>query len=66
MRADLQNLGLILRAAKRFAPGLDAGATASEIRERITEELDYEHEAQFSALSPDAGADTRSSRFPTS
>jgi predicted unusual protein kinase regulating ubiquinone biosynthesis (AarF/ABC1/UbiB family) len=46
VRADLQNLGLILRAAKRFAPGLDAGATASEIRERITEELDYEHEAQ--------------------
>ena len=35
-----------MRAAKRFAPGLDAAAMASEIRERITEELDYEHEAQ--------------------
>jgi predicted unusual protein kinase regulating ubiquinone biosynthesis (AarF/ABC1/UbiB family) len=46
VRADLQNLGLILRAAKRFAPGLDVKATASEVRERITEELDYEHEAQ--------------------
>ena len=46
VRADLQNLGLLLRAAKRLAPGLDVGATASEIRERITEELDYEHEAQ--------------------
>jgi predicted unusual protein kinase regulating ubiquinone biosynthesis (AarF/ABC1/UbiB family) len=46
VRADLQNLGLLMRAAKRFAPGLDATAMASEIRERITEELDYEHEAQ--------------------
>jgi predicted unusual protein kinase regulating ubiquinone biosynthesis (AarF/ABC1/UbiB family) len=46
VRADLQNLGLILRAAKRFAPGLDAKATAHEMRERISEELDYEHEAQ--------------------
>jgi predicted unusual protein kinase regulating ubiquinone biosynthesis (AarF/ABC1/UbiB family) len=46
VRADLQNLGLLMRAGNRFAPGLDAGAMASEIRERITEELDYEHEAQ--------------------
>ena len=46
VRADLQNLGLLVRAAKRFAPGLDAGAIAAEIRERIMEELDYEHEAQ--------------------
>jgi predicted unusual protein kinase regulating ubiquinone biosynthesis (AarF/ABC1/UbiB family) len=46
VRADLQNLGWLMRAAKRFAPGLDAAAIASEIRERISEELDYEHEAQ--------------------
>ena len=46
VRADLQNLGLIIRAAKRFAPGLDATATAFELRERISEELDYEHEAK--------------------
>ncbi len=46
VRSDLQNIGLILRAAKRFAPGLDAKATALEMRERISEELDYEHEAQ--------------------
>src|SRR5947209_14322377 len=45
-RADLQSLGLLLRAAKRLAPGLDAKAVASEVRERLTEELDYEHEAQ--------------------
>jgi predicted unusual protein kinase regulating ubiquinone biosynthesis (AarF/ABC1/UbiB family) len=46
VRADLQNLGLLLRAMKRMAPGLDAKAMAREIRERMTEELDYEHEAQ--------------------
>jgi predicted unusual protein kinase regulating ubiquinone biosynthesis (AarF/ABC1/UbiB family) len=46
VRADLQNLGLLLRAAKRMAPGLDAKTVGGEIRERITEELDYEHEAQ--------------------
>jgi predicted unusual protein kinase regulating ubiquinone biosynthesis (AarF/ABC1/UbiB family) len=46
VRADLQNLGLLMRAVKHFAPGLDAKAMALEIRERITEELDYEHEAQ--------------------
>ncbi|HEY3946253.1 MAG TPA: AarF/ABC1/UbiB kinase family protein [Solirubrobacteraceae bacterium] len=46
VRADIQNLGLLIRAARRFAPGLDPGSTAVEVRERITEELDYEHEAQ--------------------
>src|SRR6202007_3054602 len=46
VRADLQNLGLIMRAAQRVAPGIDPAATASELRERISEELDYEHEAQ--------------------
>src|SRR5438105_15886815 len=46
VRADLQNLGLLMQAAKHFAPGLDAKAMALEVRERITEELDYEHEAQ--------------------
>jgi predicted unusual protein kinase regulating ubiquinone biosynthesis (AarF/ABC1/UbiB family) len=46
VRADMQNLGLILRAARAMAPGIDAKAMATEIRERIYEELDYEHEAQ--------------------
>jgi predicted unusual protein kinase regulating ubiquinone biosynthesis (AarF/ABC1/UbiB family) len=46
VRADMQNLGLILRAAKTMAPGMDSKAMAGEIRERIYEELDYEHEAQ--------------------
>ena len=46
VRADMQNLGLILRVMKQVAPGLDVKATAEEVRSRIGEELDYELEAQ--------------------
>jgi predicted unusual protein kinase regulating ubiquinone biosynthesis (AarF/ABC1/UbiB family) len=46
VRADMQNLGLILRLMKQVAPGLDVRATAEEVRSRIGEELDYELEAQ--------------------
>jgi predicted unusual protein kinase regulating ubiquinone biosynthesis (AarF/ABC1/UbiB family) len=46
VRADMQNLGLILRLAKRIAPGMDPQAIGAEIRNRIEEELDYELEAQ--------------------
>ncbi len=46
VRADMSNLGLILRLVKRIAPGLDPKAIGEEIRERIDEELDYELEAQ--------------------
>jgi predicted unusual protein kinase regulating ubiquinone biosynthesis (AarF/ABC1/UbiB family) len=46
VRADMQNLGLILRLAKRIAPGMDPQAIGREISERIHEELDYELEAQ--------------------
>jgi predicted unusual protein kinase regulating ubiquinone biosynthesis (AarF/ABC1/UbiB family) len=46
VRADMQNLGLILRLAKRIAPGMDPKAIGEEISERIQEELDYELEAQ--------------------
>jgi predicted unusual protein kinase regulating ubiquinone biosynthesis (AarF/ABC1/UbiB family) len=46
VRADMQNLGLILRVVKRIAPGLDVKAVGDEIRGRIEEELDYELEAQ--------------------
>jgi predicted unusual protein kinase regulating ubiquinone biosynthesis (AarF/ABC1/UbiB family) len=46
VRADMQNLGLILRVLKQIAPGLDVKATAEEVRSRIGDELDYELEAQ--------------------
>jgi len=50
VRADLQNLGLLIRVVKHLAPGLDHKSMALELRERITEELDYEHEAQAQRL----------------
>jgi len=46
VRADLQNLDMIMRVLKRMTPGLDVKAIAEEIQERIGEELDYELEAQ--------------------
>ena len=46
VHADLQNVGLIVRAVKLIAPRIDAGAIAQEVRERVGEELDYEWEAQ--------------------
>jgi len=46
VRADMSNLGLIMRLIKRLAPGIDAKGVAEEIRLRIDEELDYELEAQ--------------------
>src|SRR5271166_4885698 len=46
VRADLQNLDMIMRLLKRMTPGLDVDAITEEIRERIVEELDYELEAQ--------------------
>src|SRR5213595_1583 len=45
VRADMQNLGMILRLMKSVAPGLDPKALGDEIRARIDEELDYELEA---------------------
>jgi predicted unusual protein kinase regulating ubiquinone biosynthesis (AarF/ABC1/UbiB family) len=44
--AGLRDIGAIAPILKRVAPGLDAGALLAEIRERISEELDYEVEAQ--------------------
>jgi predicted unusual protein kinase regulating ubiquinone biosynthesis (AarF/ABC1/UbiB family) len=46
VRADLQNLDMIMRLLKRMTPQLDVKAMATEVRERIVEELDYELEAQ--------------------
>jgi predicted unusual protein kinase regulating ubiquinone biosynthesis (AarF/ABC1/UbiB family) len=45
VRADMQNLGILLRLARTVTPELDVKAVGNEIRERIIEELDYELEA---------------------
>jgi predicted unusual protein kinase regulating ubiquinone biosynthesis (AarF/ABC1/UbiB family) len=46
VRADMQNLDMIMRLLKRMTPGMNVKAITEEIRERIVEELDYELEAQ--------------------
>lgn len=46
IHADMQNLRLGLKLLSAIAPGIDTGAIADEVRERIAEELDYELEAQ--------------------
>jgi predicted unusual protein kinase regulating ubiquinone biosynthesis (AarF/ABC1/UbiB family) len=45
VRADMQNLGMLLRLAKRITPQMDVKAVGEEIRARIVDELDYELEA---------------------
>ena len=45
VRADMQNLGMLMRLAKRITPQMDVKAVGDEIRARIVEELDYELEA---------------------
>src|SRR5207245_7047971 len=45
VRADLKNVGLVLKLFGRLAPGLDTREIADEVIERVTEELDYELEA---------------------
>ena len=46
VETDLRNLGLLMPLLGRVAPGLDTKAVANELRERVSEELDYELEAQ--------------------
>ncbi len=45
VETDLRNAMLLLPLVKRLAPGLDAKGLATEMRERIGGELDYELEA---------------------
>jgi predicted unusual protein kinase regulating ubiquinone biosynthesis (AarF/ABC1/UbiB family) len=46
VETDMRNAMLLLPLIKRLAPSLDGRALATELRERIVEELDYELEAQ--------------------
>lgn len=46
VESDLRNMSMLLPLLGRLAPGLDTAAVGLELRERITEELDYELEAQ--------------------
>jgi predicted unusual protein kinase regulating ubiquinone biosynthesis (AarF/ABC1/UbiB family) len=44
--SDLRAIGVVSPIVQRLAPGSDAGALLTEVRERIGDELDYEIEAQ--------------------
>ena len=46
VETDLRNMNMLFPLVKRLAPGLDVKALGGELRERISEELDYELEAQ--------------------
>jgi ABC1 family protein len=46
VEADLRSIGFAGPIISRLAPGLDAGGVLAEIRERLSDELDYEVEAQ--------------------
>jgi predicted unusual protein kinase regulating ubiquinone biosynthesis (AarF/ABC1/UbiB family) len=46
IEADLRNIAVVSPVLGRLAPGSDARALLAEVRERISDELDYELEAQ--------------------
>ncbi len=46
INADLANVGLLYQMMGMFYPALDPKPVVDELRTRITEELDYEHEAR--------------------
>ena len=67
VRADMKNLGMILRLMKRVAPGLDAKEIGDEIRDRgSTRSSTTSSRRPTSARSRASSAATRSSSSPTS
>ena len=57
IRADLVNTDLLFRVLGTMFPGLDPGPLVEELRERLTEELDYRNEAENQRFFADAFAD---------
>lgn len=49
VRADLKNVAAMTKIAVAIAPNLDPKEIAGEVRERVTEELDYRREASNQA-----------------
>ncbi|MDQ1509717.1 MAG: hypothetical protein QOG50_1561, partial [Actinomycetota bacterium] len=56
IRADLVNTDLLFRVLAMMFPGLDPGPLVGELRERLTEELDYTVEASNQRFFADAFA----------
>jgi predicted unusual protein kinase regulating ubiquinone biosynthesis (AarF/ABC1/UbiB family) len=53
VRSDLSNAGLLFGSISMMFPGLEPGPLIQEIRERVSEELDYELEARNQQLFAD-------------
>jgi predicted unusual protein kinase regulating ubiquinone biosynthesis (AarF/ABC1/UbiB family) len=56
IRSDLVNTDLLFRVLGMMFPGLDPGPLVGELRERLTEELDYANEATNQRFFADAFA----------
>jgi predicted unusual protein kinase regulating ubiquinone biosynthesis (AarF/ABC1/UbiB family) len=56
IRADLVNTDLLFRVLGMMFPGLEPGPLVAELRERLTEELDYHNEASNQRFFADAFA----------
>jgi len=56
IRSDLVNTDLLFRVLGTMFPGLDPGPLVGELRERLTEELDYANEATNQRFFADAFA----------
>jgi predicted unusual protein kinase regulating ubiquinone biosynthesis (AarF/ABC1/UbiB family) len=56
IRADLVNTDLLFRVLGMMFPGLEPGPLVDELRERLTEELDYANEASNQRFFADAFA----------
>ena len=50
IRADLDNAGMVIGAMPMLFPGLETGPLVEELRVRLTEELDYQREADNQQL----------------
>jgi predicted unusual protein kinase regulating ubiquinone biosynthesis (AarF/ABC1/UbiB family) len=66
IEADLGNVGLLRRMLKITAPSQDVDALLEELRERITEELDYRAKPATSSCSPATTRATPRSHVPGS
>lgn len=64
VEADLSQLQVLFALYRRFEPVIDASEIASEISNRIREELDYRREARHVALYRDMLSDTDLVRVP--
>jgi predicted unusual protein kinase regulating ubiquinone biosynthesis (AarF/ABC1/UbiB family) len=64
IRGDLDNAGLLFGTMKMMFPGLDPKPLVEELRERITEELDYRLEAENQRLFGEYYADHPFIRIP--